>query len=134
MGKEGPLLHMGASFAANIGDKGFLFGLFKMRQKSDEAFYMNHDTRELVAVGAVSGISAALKAPVSNGGGLRCGIYTGRCAPSTAGRWVGGWSGSRPGCRAGCSSVSYGECSPLGSTLSGGLQPKSGGLQYPLAP
>ena len=33
VGKEGPLLHIGASVAAMIGDRGFLFGLIKMRSK-----------------------------------------------------------------------------------------------------
>lgn len=67
VGKEGPLLHIGASVGAMIGDKGFLFGVFKMRSRDDEAFFMNYDTRELVAAGAVSGVAAALKAPVNWG-------------------------------------------------------------------
>lgn len=64
VGKEGPLLHIGACVAAFIGDKGFFCGLVKMRGDLSEQFFMNTDTRDLVVCGTAAGVAAAFKAPV----------------------------------------------------------------------
>ena len=72
VGKEGPLLHIGASLAAIIGERGYLFGLIRMRPREQQQFFMNQETRELVAVGAVAGVASAFKAPVRAGRDVAC--------------------------------------------------------------